>query len=342
MRALVVYPGPNFSVTDVADKLAIGLAGNGVETHVFATHDLLGFYTRARELDAASGEYRPMLSMDHAVHLVLDQLKAAMWNFMPELVVFVSGFFTDFPMLDLMRAHRPHVVIGVCTEQPYETDRELAWAEHLDVCALNDPVHLDRFAEVCPNSFYLPHSFNPDVHHPNGRSSQFDFSFVGTGYPSRIEFLEKVDFDGARVALAGNWQELDDSSPLAGFTVSPDRKACMDNRDTAALYRQTDMSANLYRLEHNPGGSAQGWAMGPREVELAATGTFFARDSRPESDALFPMLPTITDPSELTDVLRWSMSHPELRQAAADEARAAVAGRDCVSMAAALLRRVGV
>jgi len=117
-------------------------------------------------------------------------------------------------------------------------------------------------------------------------------------------------------------------------------ESCIDNADTADIYRRSAMSANLYRNEASDDHSTPGVAMGPREVELAACGTFFARDPRPEGDELFPMLPTITDPSELSDVIRWSMSHPVERQAAADAARAAVADRDCVSVAADLLRRL--
>ncbi len=338
MRALVVYPGPGYSVNDVADKLAKGLASNGVETHRFSTHEILAFYSEIKvERD---GEHITALAMPDAVQLVMDQLRATLWNLMPDLVVVVSGFFTDHRMLDLMRK-RPHKVIGIMTEQPYETARELELASHLDVAVLNDPANTERFAEVCPDAFYLPHSFDPAIHHPRGRTSTYDFSFVGTGYPSRIEFLEKVDFGTARVGFAGNWEMVDEASPLSPLLLNePDE--CIDNRDTAKLYRSSDCSANLYRNEANDDHSTPGWAMGPREVELAATGTFFARESRPESDALFPMLPTIDDPSELSDVIRWSMSHPEQRQASADAARAAVADRDCVSIAAGLLRRIGV
>lgn len=339
MRALVVWPGPNFSVTDVADKLAKGIAANGVETHAFKMHDLLGFYTRAHDFDDATGEYKRMVSTEDAVHLIMDQLKAALWSLMPDVVILVSGFFTDYEMLDFMRECRPHRTVGILTEQPYESDRELAFAEHLDAVVLNDPINVEQFRQRCPNSFYLPHSFDPDLHHANGRVERYDFGFVGTGYPSRVEFLEKVDLTGMRAILRGNWVDIGPDSPLAPFTLA--QNECMNNRDTADLYRHTNCSVNLYRTEHNAGGSDVGWAMGPREVELAACGTFFARDPRPESDETFPMLPTITDPSELSDVIRWAKDHPAERRAAADAAREAVADRDCTSMAGHLLRHLG-
>ena len=82
--------------------------------------------------------------------------------------------------------------------------------------------------------------------------------------------------------------------------------------------------------------------MSPREVELAATGTFYIRDPRPESDDVLPMLPTLdpSDPASLTDVLRWWLAHDDERLAAAAAARAAVADRTFAAAAAAALGRL--
>lgn len=342
MRALVVYPGPEFSVSDVADKVAKGLSGNGVEVRAFNMHDLIAFYTNAYVKDdkRAARRRRYIKAMDHdgAVQMCMDHLKAELWKVPHDVLVIVSGFFTDFDSLDRIRK-RGVKVVAVMTEQPYELERELALASHADVVALNDPVHAEEFREVCPVGLYLPHSYDPATHHANGRSDRYDFTFVGTAYPSRIKFFERVDFGRANVALAGNWEALSRFSHLNRHKAGKSWE-CMLNAHTAELYRQSAMSCNTYRIEHDDGADADGWAIGPREVELAACGTFFARESRGESDELFPMLPTISDPSELSDVLRWSMSHPAERQAAADAARAAVADRDCVTVAGDLLAHV--
>ena len=81
--------------------------------------------------------------------------------------------------------------------------------------------------------------------------------------------------------------------------------------------------------------------MGPREVELAACGTFFARESRAEGDGLFPMLPTFTEPTELADIIRWALTHPDERFAAAQQARAAIVDRTFDNHAAQLLKLIG-
>jgi hypothetical protein len=111
----------------------------------------------------------------------------------------------------------------------------------------------------------------------------------------------------------------------------------MDNADAARLYRSAKVTANLYRKETSEGGQAAGWAMGPREVELAACGSFFMREPRGEGDDLFPMLPTFTTPAEFESQLRWWLAHPEERKAASVAARAAIADWTFTNTAARLL-----
>jgi spore maturation protein CgeB len=138
------------------------------------------------------------------------------------------------------------------------------------------------------------------------------------------------------VKLAGNWQQVEDGSPLIPFLMH-ERGECIDNTDTARLYRSAKASLNLYRKEHSDGAHADGWAMGPREVELAACGSFFFRESRPEGDGLFPMLPQITTPEAFGDELRWWLAHDDARLSAAVAARAAIVDRSFANTAARLL-----
>ena len=83
-----------------------------------------------------------------------------------------------------------------------------------------------------------------------------------------------------------------------------------------------------------------GTPMGPREVELAACGSFFLREPRPEGDDLFPMLPTFTEPGDFGDQLRWWLSNEGPRLNAALAAQAAIADRTFTNTAARLLRLV--
>jgi len=191
---------------------------------------------------------------------------------------------------------------------------------------VNDPVNLGAYAELGPAE-YMPHAYRPAVHYPDpGAAKVWDLAFIGTGFPSRIRFFEQMNMDGLDVRLGGVWMDLPEDSPLRDW-ADPSPEGCVDNTDTAQVYRQARCGINFYRREAEDAHKGEGWACGPREIELAACGTWFMRDPRPESDELFPMLPAFTSPGEAGELLRWALAHPEDREEAAVKARAAVAGR---------------
>ena len=192
-------------------------------------------------------------------------------------------------------------------------------------------------------AIYTPHAYRPAVHYQAEAHEDYrsDCVFVGTGYPSRVAFLERCNFDGIDLALAGNWQNV--PSVLADRVVH-DLEDCIDNAQTAELYRGALTSFNIYRTENNGDISdgADGWSVGPREIELAASGTWFARQSRGESDELFPMLPTFNSPEELGELIRWALENPVERQIAAEQAKRVVADRTFPNNAHKLLEACGL
>lgn len=322
MRILVVEPGPHFSVADVCNGWVTGLRNQGCQVEVFNLSDRLGFFEQANKaigIDDPDGH--------KAADQAAEGLRATCYDFWPDLVLIVSSFFVPPWTYKVIRS-RGHKVAVLFTESPYEDDSQLPIASHADIALLNDPTNLERFREVNPQTHYVPHAYDPARHKPRPPKSEHasDFCFVGTGYPSRAEFLESVDWTGIDLALGGNWSKLADESPLRKF-VAHDIEHCLDNEQTAELYAATKASVNLYRTEAQRPTLSTGWAMGPREVELAACGTFFLRDPRPESDQLFPMLPTFDSPGDFAEQLRWWLAHDMERNQAARLARAAVADR---------------
>jgi hypothetical protein len=312
----------------------------------FSTSNRLAALSRAKISENDDGEYRPLFpSYESTVHVINEMLMGQTFGFRPDLIVVTSGFFTTDIWLKVAR-NQGYKVCAVMTEQPYELSRELWLAEHVDHVALNDPTHIDAFRERCPNVWYRPHAYDPDMHHARGRTDDLDAVWIGTAYKSRIKFMEQVEWpDDAKILFGGNWSALEDApSPLRRFLIDQTAdESCVLNGHTADLYRRACMSWNTYRkeAENDDPTLADGWAMGPREVELAACGTFFARESRAEGDELFPMLPIVDTPQELGDVLAWSMENPELRQAAALKAAEAVADRTFDRSAAELLTHCG-
>lgn len=326
-----MHPGPDFSVADVWAGWAEGLRACGAEVAGYNLHQRLTFYGQA-EFDG-----RPALDAEQATTLAAEGVLSKAWRIQPDVVIVVSGFFMPLDVLDALRRNGTRVVL-LHTESPYEDDVQLQRAAHADLNVLNDPTHLDDFAAVAP-AYFQPHAYRPAVHRPQPADELLaaDVTFVGTGFPSRVQLLEQLDWTKTRLTLGGNWTGLDDTSPLWPAVVH-ELDECCPPELTARLYASAGMSMNLYRREANHADLVDGWAMGPREVELAAAGVFFAREPRPEGDTLLPMLPTFTDAGELADIVRWSIDHPDSRTEAAAAARAAVADRTFHRSAARLLR----
>lgn len=338
MRLLAIHPGPNFSVADVFRGWLIGLQANGVEVGAYNLDARLTFFGIAHVRDPDSGEFAKAFDEEQAAQLALDGLCSELWKYQPDVLLVVSGFFVPPNAMEMARARGTKVVL-LHTESPYEDDTQIARSEHADLVLVNDPTNLERFREVNPNTHYQWHCYEPTRHYPGpGKiEHQSDFCFVGTGFPSRIKFLEQINWDGIDVALAGHWLNLDENSPLHKF-LAHDINVCCDNAETADLYRGAQLAANLYRREAERLELSTGWAMGPREVELAAIGTPFLRESRPEGDDLFPFLPIFDSPAEMESQIRWHLSHPEILTDLGRRAREAVHDRTFANSVARMLR----
>jgi hypothetical protein len=201
-----------------------------------------------------------------------------------------------------------------------------------DLNLLNDPTNLKLFREWAPAE-YMPHAYRPDVHYPRSGPADpalaSDLVFIGSAFRSRIEFFEAMNLTGLDVLLGGaDWGSIEPGSPLVPFVGTlPGAPDCVDNPQAAGLYRHARAGINFYRREAEETWTGHGVAMGPREVEMAACGLFFLRDPRPESDEVFPMLPSFDGPEDAAEKLRWWLTRDGLRDKRAAQAREAIEGR---------------
>jgi hypothetical protein len=339
MRWLVAHPGPQFSVHDVFLGWVEALRAHGEVVSVFNLDDRLAFYDSVLLPHQGSDtEFCKALTGKQAIELAVNGLAASLFKLRPDVLLIVSGFFTDTDLLDQARRLGTKVVI-LNTESPYEDVRQLTLAPHADLMLLNDPLRIEDYRAVT-KAVYVPHAYRPALHHPGvSHYDACDFAFVGTCYPSREAFLTAMDLDGIETVLAGNFMHLDPDSPLRPL-VAHDIDSCCDNTDAAELYRAARVGINLYRRETDEDSeeSLAGVAMSPREVEMSACGLFFLRDPRPESDEVLGMLPAFESPEEASDLLRWYLAHPAQREALATQARTAVADRTFEAHASHLLR----
>jgi spore maturation protein CgeB len=341
VRILVVHPGPNFSVQDVHDGWVEGFEQLGHEVQQYNLGDRLTWASVAH-LGMDDGSYiKAFPKTENVYSFAISGLPQAALYWWPQLIVFISGFTVDPQFLEVCRG-RGIKTACVMTESPYEESRQLLIAPHFDAVALNDPTNMGQYATLT-TAVYTPHAYRPDIHFEGEAHEDYlsDCVFVGTGYPSRVAFLERCNFDGIDLALAGNWQNV--PTVLADRVVH-DIEDCIDNVQTAELYRGAKTSFNIYRTETNGDvvDGCDGWSVGPREIELAASGTWFARQSRGESDELFPMLPTFNSPEELGELIRWALENPVERQIAAQQAKRVVTDRTFPNNARKLLEACGL
>lgn len=327
MRWLIGHPGPHFSVHDVYEGYVEAFRGLGEQVYTFNLGDRLAAHdaslVEAPGIPEKDGHkaVRKQYTTEQAVQLAAHSILETAMLCWPQVILLVSAFFTPPYLLDVLRGRGMKVVL-LHTESPYQDDEQLERAAHADINLINDPVSLPRYEALGVPALYAPHCYRPSVHYPaaNGSVKDWDLTFVGTGFPSRVKFFEDMNLAGLRVKIAGPWE---DPARWADF----DHEDCIDNDKAADIYRRSKCGINFYRREGEETWDGAGTAMGPREIEMAACGLWFARDPRPESDDLFPMLPAYSSAEEAADLIRWHAAHDTQREKAAAAAREAVADR---------------
>lgn len=339
MRVFMVRPGPLYSVQDVHNGWVRAFRRAGCEVADFEFDKMMELYQRS-VIGDGDGGFAPAFDIGGAMHMASKHVEAAIYEFWPDVVILTSGFWVHPYILRVMQA-RPHHTVYLFTESPYEDQQQLELAQHVGTVILNDPLNVESFRQVNPRSFYFHHAYDPELHCPGPSTPELecDVSFVGTGFTSRQQLLEQVDWSGLDLKLGGNWTLAPDDWPLNDRVVHP-REECMHNVDAVDLYRSTKVGLNIYRREIGPGGNADGIAVGPREVELAACGTFFLRDQRVEGDLLFDMLPVFLDAEELGEMAHWWVANDDARAKTAAMAREAIAEWTFDASVARLLRLV--
>jgi spore maturation protein CgeB len=337
VRATVVGPIADWATMDVAQGWVSGLCDVGVETSFFNLGDRFIYYRSAIVHDETTGALVKQMSHAEAGEATTLGLMASIYRFQPDVVFIVHG---SHVAPHLVRELRCKVVL-IMTESPYEDDAQARYAAACepDMILLNDPANGAVFDAIAP-SFYLPHAYNPLIHHRGSSDHKSDVCFIGTGFGNRLELFEQTDWDGIDLALGGIWA-MGEKSPLAPFVVNGGE--CVDNHVTADWYRGTKIGVNTYRgvAIGDEASTIHGVAIGPRECEMAACGTFFLRESRPESDELFPFLPSFDGPEELGALVREWLPQDDERRRLGLLAQQAVADRTFANHAVRALKRLG-
>ena len=236
-------------------------------------------------------------------------------------VLVVSGMYLHPDALVLMRRAGRRVAL-ICTESPYEQDKELRLAGVCSAVWTNERTSVNAFRAVCPNAYYWQHAIDPERHVAGTQAGDEDVAahdvvFVGTGFEERIAWLEAVDWTGIDLGLYGSWEMLTDDSPLQPYV----RGGVTDNATTAALYRRAKIGLNLHRTTKGWGmgaehiAAAEAESLGPRCYELAAAGCFFLSDWREELGDVFGEIAARVDtPADMTRAMRYWLEHEGERE----------------------------
>lgn len=348
-RVMIVHPGPEFSVHDVFEGWMEAFSDLGIRTIDYNLQDRLAFYEHlylwtGNTDEHAHREFRKALpDRKTVVALASNGIFSTMLQFWPQLIIIISVFFIPMEYIEILR-DRGAKVVFLFTESPYEEVKQLERAQHADLVLLNDPIKLPDYDAAGIPAAYMPHAYRPRRHYPGPFPDDMatDFAFVGTAFPSRVEFLERMHaagaFDGIDVTLAGGgWHlEAKQGSPVRDL-ISHDPEAGIQNSLTTQIYQAARMGLNLYRWAKGDT-FHEGIALGPREVEMAACGLPFLRDPRPEGDELFPMLPTFASPEDAAEQLQWWLAHESEREELGRLARKAVRPRTFTANAERLLK----
>ena len=246
-----------------------------------------------------------------------DSVVKAMWH-KPDWVIVVSCMY--YPKLFLKMLKQAGLKVAILfTESPYDDEQQFALAASVDMCWTNERSSLENIRICNPNTFYLPHAYDPVRHcvnngdHPEVPSH--DVVFVGTGFQERVDLLQSVDWEGIDLGLYGAWELVNSRSKLKKCI----RDKEIDNSVTAALYRKAKIGLNLYRTSKGFGSEApkisKAESMNPRAYELAACGCFHLSDKRDEVDEIFTgLVPTFSDGRELQSQIHGWLEDEQLRK----------------------------
>jgi len=229
----------------------------------------------------------------------------------PDLVVVIDGASTHEIFWNWMRRLGIPTAL-VMTDCPYWDD------VHAHLCAQADYAYAnDKLSAAKMGCRYLPLAYNHDIHRPFLVSEKYksDVVFVGTGFPERVDFLERVNWQGIDFKLLGFF-DLDDNSPLQPYFRQ--NKPFIQNNETIKYYNGAKIALNLNRLSVDFAGEeriASRGSVGPRVYEIAACGCALAsQDDVPELKQLLGdnYLPFST-PESLSQILReWLPKEEEL------------------------------
>jgi spore maturation protein CgeB len=323
MKLFCIQPGASTSTADVYKGLVGGLHQLG---HEIIYYQLDQRIARAgawldfnwKEAKKKNPDVIEPNTADILFQACGDSIVKAMWR-KPDWVIVVSSMY--YPKLFLKMLKTSGQKVGLLlTESPYDDEWQFSLAAVVDVVWTNERSSLENIWICNPNTYYLPHAFDPAKHNTEIESDmpEHDVVFVGTGFQERVDLLEGVNWDGIDLGLYGTWDLINSRSQLKQYVRAEE----IDNEKAAALYRKAKIGINLHRTSKGFGSHAprivNAESLNPRDYELAACGCFFISDYRAElSDIFGDMVPTFSNSADMEKLIRIFLEDEKKRKSIA-------------------------
>lgn len=317
MKIMVVSSPHAFSTRDVYTGHLAGLrAALGPDNVV--SYDIVPRYNIFTHFTALLEKETGYIPREFAANVLAAEpvFGAAHWHDC-DVVYFISPMYFPMSIVQLLRKAGKKCW-AYFTECPYEDEFwSRAQAPMFDQVFVNDMYSLSRFRAFNPNTHYIPHGYNPDVHFPGNEAVEGQpVVYVGTGFPKRREMLEQVNWSGIDLRLYGLWEELPENSNIEQFV----RAKLTENEKTADIYRSAALGISMHRIERHWEGEeyidpGEAFSLGPRSYELAACGLFQVSDFRPELAEVFgDSVPVFASSEELEAEVRRYIDDPVRRE----------------------------
>ena len=331
MKILVVGPVPTYATWDVWVGQIQGLQAAGAEVFPLNYSTVWNMYADFKEFMEVTG--RSEYDTIHAALMAGDRVVTAAIAYEVDLVHFVSPMHISPVTLEMLQKYLGLKTSAYFTECPYDDDYTYKMAEVFDYCFVCDRESVPVFGELNPKTMYIGHSYNPEIHMPEEVEQDVDVLFIGTNFPTRVTFLEAVDWKGIDFQLRGVWN-VGNKAVISQYIQG--KREAVKNVEAINLYRRARINLQLHRKDgYNPANARRGkrtgplggllgatpkpdlvaYSLGPRSFELAACGAFQVSDAgRPELEEIFgDSVPTYSSPEDLGSLVRTFLDDPVRR-----------------------------
>lgn len=355
---MMIHPGHTFSTRDVYDGLCAGFRANGCEVVEFKWDQHLQTFNAMAWCSKDAGIFPPDKLEDMLRYATFvssaDSISVALEAEVDLAFVVTGTLFPPKRAQILAKLGIPVACYG--TEAPYFTQVEQTIAPAYTHWFTQERRAVDGFRRVNPNSFYLPMAYNPETHRrgPIDPAYVADVVFVGGGYPERKAMIQGADWTGIDLQVRGTLWDLDIDAIRAqeqSILTNAGRYSAgnIPNEMTTRWHRGSKISLNINRrmsyLEVDmPIAADEAESLGPRAYEVPAVGGFLLTDdSRPELfDVFGDSAATFRwgDAADLTQQVRYWLTHDDARQERARAQRQAVMPHTWTARAAQVLETI--